>query len=419
MPTRRRLGWVRDHAEVCVVLLALVTRLAYWALITPRYVPRSDAQQYQEIAHNLATGRGFDMFFPQLALHPTAFRPPLYPALLAIVDALTGSSLVAGRLLSVALGLGVVALTMRFGRDVASRRAGVIAGVVVALYPPLLANDTVLLTEPLSLLIMLAMLLTLHRRRALLGAVLCGLLVLARPSAQGVVVVVAAWVLWQTGWKRALSFVAVVGLVIAPWVVRNWIQLGSPVLVTSNGFNLAAMYSPAARAHGSFVDPVYDPSFDDLRLAQFDEVGWQSDLQRIALRSIRTHPSQVPKVLARNAAAIFELRPSFNRSAEAEDGRNLDFRTWTLPLFYAVTIVGVVGVAQRWREPTVLLLVLVAGCFTVTSLLLVAPPRLRAPFDLMCAIGCGLAVDLWFDRRRRARELTSIRPAPERTPADP
>jgi 4-amino-4-deoxy-L-arabinose transferase-like glycosyltransferase len=338
--------------------------------------------------------------------------------LLAAVDWLTGSSLVAGRVLSIMLGLGVVVLTMRFGRAVATRRAGLVAGLIVAVYPPLLANDTVLLAESVSLLLLLAVLLALHRRRILAGGALCGLLILARPSAQGVAVVVAAWVLWQVGWRRALAFLAVVGLVVAPWVVRNWVQLGSPVLVTSNGFNLAAMYSPAARQQGGFVDPVFDRRFGAYRLAQFDEVGWQRDLQRLALDSLRHHPSQVPKVVARNASAFFEVQPGANRVAEIKDGRNLTFRTWMLPLFYAVTVLGLIGVVRRWREPAVLLLMLIAGYFTATSLVLVAPPRLRAPFDLMCCIGCGLLADAYLRRqpRRSAPVSEEIRPAARATP---
>jgi 4-amino-4-deoxy-L-arabinose transferase-like glycosyltransferase len=359
------------------------------------------------------------MVFPQLALHPTAFRPPLYPFLLAAVDRLTGSSLSAGRALSVVLSLAVVALTMQFTKAVASRRAGLVAGAVVAVYPPLLANDTVLLTEPVSLLLLLGMLLALHHRRVAWGALLCGLLILARPSAQGVALVVAAWLVWQVGWRRTIRFVGVVALVVLPWVVRNWIQIGSPVLVTSNGFNLAAMYSPAARAHGGFVDPVFDPRFGAYRLAQFNEAGWQRQLQHLALQTIREHPSEVPKVVARNAAAYFELHPGDNRIAEVKDGRNLTFRDWTLPSFYVVTAVGLVGLVRRWREPAVLLLMLVTGYFTVTSLALVAPPRLRAPFDLACCIGVGLAVDELVRRRRRRETLSRARPpAPERSPSD-
>jgi len=378
----------------------VAARVLYWILVTPHYVPQSDARQYSELAHNLATGRGFDLVYPQLALHATAFRPPVYPMLLGAVYWLTGSSLVAGRLLSLVLGVGVVALTIRVGQMVATPRAGLIAGLAVALYPPLLANDVVLLSEPVSLLLILGLVLALGRRRIALGGVLCGLLILSRPSAQGIAAVVVFWLLWQVGWKRALRFSLVVAVVILPWIARNWIQVGSPVLVTSNGFNLAATYSPAARQQHGFVDPVFDPRFGQFRLAQFDEAGWQRTLQKLAERSLEQHPSQAPAEVARNTAAMFELTPRVNRAAESWDGRNLSFRTWTLPLFYVVTGLGLVALVLRRRDRMVALMILMVGYFTLASLFFVAPPRLRAPFDLLCCIGFGIAVDAALRRWR-------------------
>jgi hypothetical protein len=243
--------------------------------------------------------------------------------------------------------------------------------------------------------------------------VLCGLLILARPSAQGVALVVAIWLIWQLGWKRCAQFLIVAGVVIAPWVVRNWVQLGSPVLVTSNGYNEAAIYSPAARARDAFVDPVFDPAFARFRLAQFDEIGWQRDLQHLALESVRQHPSQVPRVVVRNTEEVFELRPSLGRQAEIWDGRNLTFVHWTTPLFFVVSVVGLIGVGLAWKDPIMKLLAAIAGYFLFTSLFLVAPPRLRAPFDLVCCIGVGVAVDVALRHRSPpsvARRSAKARP---------
>jgi 4-amino-4-deoxy-L-arabinose transferase-like glycosyltransferase len=318
----------------------------------------------------------------------------------------TGSSVDAGRALNLVIGLVVIVLTIRVGTTLANRRAGLLAGLVLAVYPPLVVNDVVLLSEPLSLLLLLSLVLALAARRPALAGVATGLLVLTKPSAQAVALIVAIWILWQLGWRRMVRFGVVVALVVAPWIVRNWLQVGSPVLVTSNGFNLAAIYSPQARARGSFVDPVYDPSFSGYRLAQFDEVGWQRTLQHLAVQSIEHHPSQVAGVVARNSAAYFELKPSFNRLPEIEDGRNLDVRRWGLGLYYLVTAWGLVGIALVWREPLTKLLVAIVTYFVLASVLVVAPPRLRAPFDLMCCIGAGIAIDRVV-RRWRARAQVS------------
>ena len=70
-----------------------------------------------------------------------------------------------GQLVNVALGATVVVLAAMLGAHIAGYRAGVAAGIAVGVYPPLLANDVVLLSEPLSLVLPLAMILLLVRNR--------------------------------------------------------------------------------------------------------------------------------------------------------------------------------------------------------------------------------------------------------------
>jgi hypothetical protein len=227
------------------------------------------------------------------------------------------------------------------------------------------------------------------------------------------VLVLAVW-LWATiGWRRALGAVLVVAVVVTPWLLRNQIRLGDPTLVTSNGFNLAAIYSPEAEAHGAFVDPVFHPGFDDLRLAQFDEIAWDRELRDRALDNLRANPWQVSRVVARNLLATAELDPSRNEPAERADVRNLTVRTLALPAFYLVSVLGIVGVVQHRRNPFVGFLGLSAAYFLVTSLLLVAPPRLRAPFDLVCCLGAALVLAS-LHARRKTHQMPS--PASEAMP---
>ena len=407
----RRLAELRDLWIVLAV--ALVARVLYWILITPDYVPQSDAAQYQDLARHILRGEGFSQLFPQLYPHPTAFRPPGYPYLLAGTIRVFGDNVVSGRVLSLVCGLVTVALVYLLTRRLASGPAAVVAALAVALFPPLLANDTVLLTEPLSLALLAGLMLALVCRRWPTAAVLCGLLILTRASAQYLVAPLALWVLWRLGWKRALGFLAIALAVVSPWIIRNQLQLGSPLYVTSNGFNLAGTYSPPARESKRFVDPVEDGRFEQFRLAQFDEADWADQLQAFALHDIRTHPGQVPGVVWRNAQHLFEFTPKFNEWAESVDGRNLDFRGATLWSFYVVTVVGMFGLIVRRRSPEVVLVLGIALYFVLGSLVLVSPPRLRAPFDLCMCIGVGLAFEWWRSRRR-----SSTSPSPE-MPATP
>jgi hypothetical protein len=111
----------------------------------------------------------------------------------------------------------------------------------------------------------------------------------------------------------------------------------------------------------------------------------------------------------RNVAALLEL--SNNDGPERLDGRNIDFRHATLPLFYVVTIIGIAGLWLHGRDWRVRLLAVLAAEFAALMILILAPPRLRAPIDVICCIGVGLAV-----ASLRSRHRERHRPDPDRVP---
>ena len=331
----------------------------------------------------------------------------MYPGFLGFAYWVFGPSVGLGMALNLLIGLGVVALTNRLATNLGGPVAGLVAAGLVAIYPPLLVNDLCLLTEPLSLLLLVGGLCALIERRPVLAGLTCGLLVLARPSAQGLAVIVGIWCLLRIGWRRSLLVGVTAAVLIVPWIIRNDERLGSAVLVTSNGFNLAAMHSPEARHDRHFVNPAVDVRFGDLRLARFDEIAWDRSLRKRALGDIRRHPGHMVFVVAKNSLAYFELRPGDNTLPEQLDGRNRTFRAIGLPMFYVVTAGGLVGLWLRRRRPGVVLVSAMGAYFVATSLIVLAPPRLRAPFDLVCCVGFGLLVSAGFERRRagRARPL--------------
>ena len=374
-------------------LVGLVVRVLYVLVVLRHYSPVSDALHYHTMAIEVAAGHGVAHTYPFSFLHPTAWRPPLYPLLLGGVYALAGAKLAAAEALNVALGTAVVVMAALVAWRLAGSRAGVVAGGLVAVYPPLVFNDGPPLSEPLGLLLLLATVLLLMHRRAGWAGVTSGLLVLTRASGQFFVVSLLGWVLWRLGWRRALAYAGCVALVAAPWVGRNWIRLGSPVLVTSNGFNLNAIYSPEARASGGFVDGVFDPRFAALREGITSEVELDAALRRHALASLREDPRQVLDVVRGNLPAFLELEPSRNRPAESADGRNLRLRDLTSPVVVLMVPLGVAGMWLLRRRAGIGPLVIAAVVFSAATLVSVPAPRLRAPLDLVCciAVGGGLA----------------------------
>ena len=404
----------RKDIVICamIVLLGLAVRLAYLIFATGKQPLQSDAIQYFQIASNFAQGHGFSDRYPSLWVHETAFRPPIYPMFLGVFFFFFGPSAGLARGLNVVLGLGTITLTFVVLRRYVSLTAATVAAVVVALSPNLIANDTYVLDEPLSLCFIIVLIWALLARRWWLAGVLSGLLVLTRPSAQFFIVIVAVWVIVNVNWRVALRLVLIAGLVVSPWLIRNWVQLGEPVVVTSNGFNWAAVYSPAAQKAGGFIDPTQNPAYDKNRVLQFNELNWNNVLQSQGIHALLEHPRYELHVLRQNLSFLSDLWPSMNDGPNRLDGRDLRIAHDTVWFFYAEVILGSAGLFLARRQSLAQLFFLEGIYFTAASLVFISVPRLRSPLDLALAVGVGFGAD-WFVQQRAGKNSAEVTKQPE------
>jgi len=402
----------RDVISVAgITILGLLLRIAYLVFGTGKRPLWSDSAQYFEIAKNMAAGRGFSMQFPGLFIHETAFRPPGYPLLLSGFFAVFGTSAGLARAINVVLGLVVITLTFVVVRRYVGFVAAAVAGLAVAVAPNLIANDTYVLDEPLSLCLLLLLIWSLLARRWWAAGATCGLLILTRPSAQFLIVALVIWLFFRADWRAVLRVVLVAIVVVSPWIVRNWIQLGEPIMVTSNGFNWAAIYSPTAQKSGGFIDPVQNHAYDRDRLLQFDELAWSNTLQTQGIKALEAHPTYIIHVIKNNFSALSEYWPAANDAPDLLDGRDLRVVHDTLWFFYLEVGIGIFGLIVARRTQIAELFIIESAYFGFASVLFVAVPRLRAPLDLSLAVGAGLAADylVRFRERRASPSTEAIR----------
>ena len=417
-------GTVWRMSRRSLILLAvgaLVARLLYALVALRGYVPLTDADHYHEIATAVAEGRGLVHPFPTGVEHPTAFRPPLWPLLLGGVYAVTGPSLGVAQVVTAVLGsLAAVGVAL-LGARLAGPVAGLAAGTVVAVHPVLVSGDAPPLSEPLGAVLLVGLLLAAAERRVVATGLLGGALLLTRPSAQAAVLalLVALVVVW--GVRRAVAVALVAALVTAPWLIRNVVQLGSPVLTTSTGFNLGATYSPTALEAGGFVDPVFDERFESVRAAVQPgadsppgavEAGFDDAFAAVGLAGLRDDPLAPLGVVLRNVPRLLAVpgEPAA-RAADLRDGRSdLVQDVVHVPglLLLAAGLAGLwLLVRREWRP--VLPLLAVALAAPAASLITVAAPRLRQPLDLLACVGVGVVVALVLERRRRGAETDAAR----------
>lgn len=323
-PRPRAPRWL---APAAIVVVALAVRLVVVAADSG-YRPANDAFEYDYLARSIADGGGYPRSGYLLQGGPTAIRGPGYPYFLGAVYALSGgNSRTAGRLAGVALGALSVLLLYLIAKRIWGRRVGLVAAAMAAIFPPLVLLSRDLLSESLFIPLELgALLFVLNFRRsggalrwAVAAGALCGLAALTRNTAFALLVCIPLGVWTVRPRLSAKSLLAPIlvlacaALVIAPWAVRNAIQFGRFIpLTTSAGITAAGVYNETSYhesgTHGAWRDPQIVPRFTPLFVTPgIDEGDVDARLRREAWEFAWEHSGYVAEVFVWNVLRMFEV----------------------------------------------------------------------------------------------------------------
>ncbi|HEX3559043.1 MAG TPA: glycosyltransferase family 39 protein [Pyrinomonadaceae bacterium] len=395
-------------------LLALLMRC--WAVTFYPAEQVNDAADYHRLAADLARGLGY----VNAAGAPTAWRPPGYPAFLAVVYSIFGASIRAATLTQALLGSLTVLLLAIFGALVLGRREALIAAALAAIYPGLFWLPRVLLSENLSLFLTLAALCAaamLLRTERLFWAGVCGVLLglcaLVRGANLMVAIVLLAgmvFIAWRRGrrWRQlaAASVLVCAGCALAllPWTARNYRVFHRLVPVaTQDGMGLYASYWPPVR-DGKMIwgnlPGDEDPAWAAATRAG-DEATASKYLQRVTLERLREHPGHFfrvlpPKLLSLAAPFDWEWFPHAPGTV-----RSLN------PVYVLLLIPAMLGllVLRRRPAPHGWLLWVLPLTVLAQAVIFYGSPRFRLPAEtsvlLWAAVALVSAWD-WFRRRWRA-----------------
>ena len=318
---RRAVLWIA--APAAVVALAFFARLAYALTQPPEIVVtfEADPLTYDQIARNVVAGRGFSgasFYYPPGTDVPTAFWDALYPLFLAGMYSLAGHSVTAVRVAQALLGALAVWLTFWLGNRLAGRRAGLIAAGISAVYPFFIYYAAQLLTETLFMALILAVFAaalkaeeTGHLAWSALLGLLVGLAALCRAEAFYAGLALVLWAAWRASprWTARVRLAVIgllcVALVMAPWVVRNQLTFGAPILTTTKlGYNLYKYYHPTMTADQT-VRTVPFPVLDGLSEPQREKV-----MRDAAIGFMTADPARTAWFMLNKLVLLFKLTPS-------------------------------------------------------------------------------------------------------------
>ncbi|MFO0890211.1 MAG: dolichyl-phosphate-mannose-protein mannosyltransferase [Isosphaeraceae bacterium] len=406
-PARMAAAWV-----AAAVLVSVALRLGLMGLRSGTF---DDPDNYLPLARSLAAGEGLS-----LKGRPTAYRPPLYPLVLAPIVTLLGDRPERGvALLHLALGAATVGLT-----SIAAARYGLgparvaTAAWIVALDPVLAWQARSVMTETLSAALVAAALAALTvpgRNGAVLGGGTLGLCALCRPSLlpAGALTVLAALLVGPGDLRRRAGHALVMGmtvlLTLAPWAIRNATVLGEPVWTTTHGGYTLALannevyYRDVLQADPGRVWTGRDQWFwwDSVNSATAGMTEPEADrfLRDGVIRLARERPGTFLIASADRLARFWSFAP-----ASAVYGRAVRWGTaaWTVPLGVAL----VLGLCRRslWRWPEIAAPLQLAGLSAVHCLYW-TDLRMRAPIVPAIAVIAAAACVSF----RRARDDRSLR----------
>ncbi len=334
----------RRRDSFIVVVVALVARFAVALWAASRFPPAADGTFYHRIAQRIADGLGYTWLWSDGVVTYAGHYPVGYPALIGGAYALFGAFPVVAMALNAVIGsLAAVAVHRLALRAVAPRYA-LIAGLLVALHPGLVAYTPALMSEGVtaSLVTCAAWIAAVVRDAAqespnrsvwkwlvLLGAVV-GVATLVRP--QSIVfapvfalIAVTPWLVVKA-WRRVAKAVGVATMaafvLCTPWTVRNCARMGTCALVSYNGgWNLLIGADTASTGAWS---PVKVP---ETCREVWDEAKKDACFGKAAMLYITEHPLQWISLVPRKLAATFDYCGAAGWYLHESNGVAFDDRT--------------------------------------------------------------------------------------------
>lgn len=372
---------------VAVVMLGVAARAS---VMTPMLrTPPPDPDNYLVLARSLAEGRGYISFDG-----PTAYRPPLYPIVLAPGVALLGPTptpwVAVLHLVSGGVTIALTGLAAR--RWGLSGRLALAAMVVVALDPVLVAQSRGVMTEALAAMLVAGLLAAAAPSptigsAAILGAI-GGLASLCRPSLLPAAILIALAMAvgspgrWPARIARVSAMLVALFATMAPWAIRNLVALGEPVWTTTHGG-----YTLLLANNSVYYDDVLDGP-----MAVWSGPNQRRWFEKVSLMGDGLSEPEADRMYRREAFREMMHRPgSFARAIMARLGRfwaiapspavypgplRIATAAWTVPLWALLAF----GLMKRgtWRWPwslasAILISLTAVHCFYWTDL------RMRAP----------------------------------------
>jgi 4-amino-4-deoxy-L-arabinose transferase-like glycosyltransferase len=340
---------------------------------------------------------------------PTAYRPPLFPVLLASVFSLTGSDPRYGITLNSLLIASVIPLAYWLGLLVYDWRSGVLAAVFAALWPNGFYFGSTLLSEPLATVACTASFIALLLwargtsargesawKAAAAGSIL-GAALLVRSNLTFVALMIAAWLIWCVrrriiAFRHVAVFAVCVSAVLLPWGIRNYATMRLLTIGTTGGGDVfAGAHNDlvAAVSPGYWIPVPLPVEAQQLSEQERDAAAWKQGFDFIKRSSI----SSLVRLCAFKLAILWQpLELPFSE-------KNKKYWNWAASVIYLPAVIGsIVGCFYLSRHKDLLYLTIAyAAGLSLMTLVFCGTYRYMVPLQPIGFAIASFAIMRYFE----------------------
>jgi len=314
---------------ILILLVAFALRMWLFGAMV-RYPDRFfqvDSHSYHSLAINLLRFHRFGSFDQAGVWVPHVDRTPPYPVFLATNYAIFGSLPAAAIMIQILVSTLTVALAYHLGRRWGNARAGTLIALLMSIEVGSVLYANQVMTETLFSCVFLggmvawsAMIWRKQWACGFLSGIMLGLAALIRPALMyfGPVGGLLSLLLYRGDrrrrWLATLSLVLAFVLVVAPWMMRNYVVAGQAQLSTVQAATLLFYNVRQLRAYrqgistevayAQLVEEVERETFD---VVQQDQAMFTAYCQRKAIAEIRAYWRDYAIVHLKGSLAFFVI----------------------------------------------------------------------------------------------------------------
>jgi len=353
---------------------------------------------YTTIAENLVAGKGYQGIGSTGNLPSKAFRPPLFPLILA------GSYTVFGqenlwplRVFAVLLGVLFCGSIYLVAEVLFSHRVALLAGILSSFHPSFVFYGTLIHADAVALSLFWISLALLFRSQTgamrTVSGIVYGLSCLTRTMSLGFLPFLCLWDVWlrpkDRNFRGTLLFFVATIMMISPWLIRNRMVFDRWILSTDGSYTFWSANCDLADGGGG-SPPV------PAELVYWDESRLDQELWRRGFEYIKQHPMKTFRMSFVKLSNFWRLYPHTG-ALETTRGVQIISSLAYAPMFLLAAI-GAWMSRRSWKSLSVFyfLVFYYTSFHTIFNVVM----RRRLPIEPFLITLAAFALVQWFGSKR-------------------